>query len=447
MKLGSYSKDKKCNPPLLGHIPWITHLPEHWQLIPSKRLFIQRKERARENDIQLSATQAYGVIPQAEFERLVRRKVVRITHNLERRAHVEPDDFVISMRSFQGGLERAWARGCIRSSYVVLEPTAKAHVGYFAHLFKSANYISALRATSNFIRDGQDLNFENFSLVDLPLPPGIEQEQIARFLDWKTAQINKFIRNKRRLIELLQERRNVLTYEAMQCKETRWLRFGTVADQISQPIQREDNRLYTPIGMFNRGRGIFHKEATRGKDLGDSSFFGIKTGDLIFSGQFAWEGAVAIALPKDDGCIASHRYPIFKSKAAMVDPRYLFAFFTTEYGNMILNVHSRGAAGRNRPLNPRTLVKEKIPIPPLHLQQALAKVIETELKLRSNITKQLSFFYEYRSRLISDVVTGQVDVRGIEVPDITEDELLALDEDTDDAGEQIEDEEAMDETD
>src|SRR5690349_13341855 len=140
------------------NIPWLNTIPNHWGVVRSKRLFTARKERAQPNDEQLSATQAYGVIPQAEFERRVARRVVRIAQHLDKRAHVERDDFVISMRSFQGGLERAWAEGCIRSSYVVLRPTPEVHIGYFAHLFKSSDYIRALQATSNFIRDGQDLN-------------------------------------------------------------------------------------------------------------------------------------------------------------------------------------------------------------------------------------------------------------------------------------------------
>src|SRR5207302_9374331 len=123
--------------------------------------FVPRIELARPDDVELSATQAYGVIPQVDFEQAVGRKVTRIFQHLEKRRHVEVDDFVISMRSFQGGLERAWASGCIRSSYVVLKPSPETQVGYFAHLFKSMDYIRALHATSNFIRDGQDLNFDN----------------------------------------------------------------------------------------------------------------------------------------------------------------------------------------------------------------------------------------------------------------------------------------------
>ena len=79
------------------------------------------------------------------------RKVVRILHHLDKRKHVEKDDFVISMRSFQGGLERAWCRGAIRSSYVVLKPRGRIHVPYFAHLFKSHPYIKARPTRNNFL--------------------------------------------------------------------------------------------------------------------------------------------------------------------------------------------------------------------------------------------------------------------------------------------------------
>lgn len=109
------------------HIPWLRSLPEHWEVASSKHLFFSRKELARPQDQQLAATQAYGVISQKEFERRVGRRVVQITQNLETRRHVEKDDFVISMRSFQGGLERAWETGCIRSSYVVLKPSERVH--------------------------------------------------------------------------------------------------------------------------------------------------------------------------------------------------------------------------------------------------------------------------------------------------------------------------------
>ena len=164
-------------------VEWLPRIPAHWQMKRSKRVYRPRKELAEPDDIQLSATQAFGVIGQEDYENRIGRKIVKISLHLEKRRHVEPDDFVISMRSFQGGLERAWVRGCIRSSYVVLRPATEVVVPFFGFLFKSAGYISALQATANFIRDGQDLNFDNFCRVDVPFPPLDEQRRIAQVLD------------------------------------------------------------------------------------------------------------------------------------------------------------------------------------------------------------------------------------------------------------------------
>ena len=186
-------------------VEWLGDVPAHWDVRRSKRTFTPRKELARPNDIQLSATQAYGVIAQADYEKKIGRKIVRILRHLEKRRHVEVDDFVISMRSFQGGLERAWVSGCIRSSYIVLQPATNLVVGYFAYLFKSIGYIKALQATADFIRDGQDLNFENFCEVDVPFPPIEEQRQIAQTLDDITVDIASTIERSRRQVDLLRE--------------------------------------------------------------------------------------------------------------------------------------------------------------------------------------------------------------------------------------------------
>ena len=191
-------------------VEWLGDVPEHWEMRRAKRLFIPRRELAKPEDIQLSATQAYGVIPQDEYEQRVGRKVVKISVHLEKRQHVEVDDFVISMRSFQGGLERAWATGCIRSSYVVLRPSPEVDVEFFSYLFKSQAYIQAIQSTADFIRDGQDLNFDNFCAVDLPFPPVKEQEEIAAGLKEAIENIDTTMDRARRQIELTGEYRTRL---------------------------------------------------------------------------------------------------------------------------------------------------------------------------------------------------------------------------------------------
>ena len=186
-------------------VEWLGTVPAHWDVWRSKRAFRPRTELARPGDTQLSATQAYGVIAQADYEEKIGRKITRIMRHLDQRRHVEIDDFVISMRSFQGGLERAWTSGCIRSSYIVLHAATELAVGYFGYLFKSVGYIGALQSTANFIRDGQDLNFENFCRIDVPFPPIDEQQHIAQAVDRGTDHIAASIERSRRQIDLLRE--------------------------------------------------------------------------------------------------------------------------------------------------------------------------------------------------------------------------------------------------
>ncbi len=220
-------------------VEWLGDVPEHWEVRRSKRLFSPRQELARPNDIQLSATQAYGVIPQDEYERRIGRRVVKISLHLDKRRHVEVDDFVISMRSFQGGLERAWTNGCIRSSYVVLCPTPEADAGFFSYVFKSQAYIRALQSTANFIRDGQDLNFNNFCAVVLPFPPADEQGKIAAALGEFTADIDAAISRARRQVELVEEYRTRLIADVV----TGNLDVREAAEHLSD--EAEDD---TPIG-------------------------------------------------------------------------------------------------------------------------------------------------------------------------------------------------------
>jgi type I restriction enzyme S subunit len=89
-------------------VEWLGQVPAHWDVVPATALFAESKERARDGDQMLSATQKYGVIPLAHFEEMERRQVTKANVNLEMRKHVEVGDFVISMRSMDGGLERAF---------------------------------------------------------------------------------------------------------------------------------------------------------------------------------------------------------------------------------------------------------------------------------------------------------------------------------------------------
>ena len=198
-----------------SNVRWLREIPAHWDVISSRRFFKERKQRARSDADQLTASQKHGVIRQQDF---IEREGVRVTQvllNPEILKQVEAGDFVISMRSFQGGIEFSKYSGSISSAYVPLAPSSKLAPEYYRHVFKSAGYIQALQSTSNLVRDGQALRFENFSMVPLPCPPRAEQQKIAAHLDHRCAQIDALISKSVEMIETLREYRSALITNAV----------------------------------------------------------------------------------------------------------------------------------------------------------------------------------------------------------------------------------------
>ena len=194
---------------------WLGYIPSHWRVVPAKALFAQSKETRNETDVQLTASQKYGIISQEDYMERQNYKIVLADKGLENWKHVEPNDFIISLRSFQGGLEISYIPGCITWHYIVLKPKAGVEPEYFKWLFKSPRYIQALQLTANFIRDGQDLRFSNFVQVPLPLIPMDEQKEIAEYLNKETARIDSIIADIAEQIEKLKEYRQSVISEVV----------------------------------------------------------------------------------------------------------------------------------------------------------------------------------------------------------------------------------------
>ena len=194
---------------------WLGYIPSHWRVVPAKALFAQSKEIRHETDAQLTASQKYGIISQDDYMERQNYKIVLADKGLENWKHVEPNDFIISLRSFQGGLEISYIPGCITWHYIVLKPKAGVEPEYFKWLFKSPRYIQALQRTANFIRDGQDLRFSNFVQVPLPLIPMEEQKEIAEYLNRETARIDSIIADVTEQIEKLKEYRQSIISEVV----------------------------------------------------------------------------------------------------------------------------------------------------------------------------------------------------------------------------------------
>jgi type I restriction enzyme S subunit len=252
---------------------------------------------------------------------------------------------------------------------------------------------------------------DEFLRIPVVCPPPAEQAAIVRFLDYADRKIRRYIRAKQQLIKLLEEQITARASCAMRHPACAYQRLGSVASEQVRFITREDVETYVALGLFNRGRGIFHKRPTLGAELGDSTFSWVEPGDLVISGQFAWEGSVALASSTEKRTIVSHRYYLLRGIQGRTTEPYLWALLRSDFGAMLLGQHSRGAAGRNRPLNLRTLLKEKIPIPPYEMQLAVDQELASTAPLRLQASQVINFLHEYRTLLIANVVTGKLDVR------------------------------------
>lgn len=197
-------------------VDWCPRVPITWTPINPKALFSQRKDRAYEGDKQLTSSQKSGIIFQEEFERMEGRRVVEVIKDFSILKHVEPGDFVISMRSFEGGLEYSYNRGCISSAYVMLVPNHKRICSeFYKWFFKSSKYINAIQATTNLIRDGQAMRYANFISVPLFDIPIDEQEEIASYLNNLCTHIDASIQKHNSIIEKLMDYRKSIIYQAV----------------------------------------------------------------------------------------------------------------------------------------------------------------------------------------------------------------------------------------
>lgn len=180
---------------------WVNEIPAHWEAHKMKYLFHERSEKGYPDELLLVASQNMGVVPKKVYG----NRTVEAQKDLHLLKLVRVGDFVISLRSFQGGLEYAYYQGIISPAYTVLTPHEPITAGYFRYLAKSKLFIGLLTLCVTGIREGQNIDYEKLRNHSLPVPPRTEQDQIVRYLDWQVSKINHLITAKKKQIGLLKE--------------------------------------------------------------------------------------------------------------------------------------------------------------------------------------------------------------------------------------------------
>ena len=188
-----------------------TEIPSHWQEKRIKDIFTEKSIKGYPNEPMLCATQSKGVIPQSLYE----NRVVTAVSGLENMKLVDVGNFVISLRSFQGGIEYAYYRGIISAAYTILELDTNNSRNYFRHFFKSLSLIKLMKKCVTGIRDGQNINYTTLKYEHIPVPPIEEQKEIAAYLDEKCAKIDTILEKINTEVERLKELKRSLINEVV----------------------------------------------------------------------------------------------------------------------------------------------------------------------------------------------------------------------------------------
>jgi type I restriction enzyme S subunit len=427
-------------------VEWLGEVPEHWTLRRTKTVLRERIERGYPDEPLLAATQTKGVVRKEQYE----NRTVLAFNDLHLLKLVHVGDFVISLRSFQGGIEFAHERGIISPAYTILYPEVPDMRGFLAWLFKSRPYIENLTLHVTGIRQGQNIDYQRLSRSTLPVPPLPEQAAIVRYLDYMDHRIRRYIRAKQKLIKLLEEQKQVIIHEAVT---------GQIDVRTGKPYPA-----YKDSGVEWLGQVPEHWEVRRLKSIcrlayGDALAEDAREDGItpVFgsNGRVGYHSSANTSAP----CIVIGRKGSFGKVNFSYQP--VFAIDTTFFvdarnsaanlrwlfyllGLLKLDQVSRDSAVPG--LAREDAYARVITVPTFEEQVAIARYLDdatanTDTAI-AHARDEIELLREYRTRLIADVVTGKLDVREAaanlrdeaqEPESLTDEDLLADEDEVEDA--------------
>ena len=424
-------------------VPWLGKIPAHWEL---PRLGSVLKERGEKNDDGsvtdvLSVLKGRGVIPYEEKGNIGNKKSEDIT----RYKIVKPNDIVVNcMNVIIGSVGLSKYTGCLSPVYYVLVNRSENHdPGYLNAYFQSVPFQRSLvRIGKGILEHRMRIPMELLKCEPFPIPPVEEQTQIVKFLDWKTAQIDKFIRNKRRLIALLREQKQSIINQAvtrgldpnvtLKPSGVEWLgdipahwetaplkRLANINSRVLPESTDKDYTFrYIDIGSVGTGHIMAEPEIVSFGEAPSRARRILQKGDSILSTVRTYLKAVYHVSSEVEDWIASTGFAVLTPKEELYSPFLGLMIQNDDFINQVI----RESIGVVYP----AITDSKIGVLPLaypksfsEQQKILEYVASRSEGISQSITRaerEIALIREYQTRLIADVVTGQVDVRGIEVP-------------------------------
>jgi type I restriction enzyme S subunit len=443
-------------------LPWLDNFPAHWSTRRMKVLFKERVEKGFPHEPLLAATQTKGVVRKEDYG----ERTVTASKDFHLLKLVELDDFVISLRSFQGGIEYSRCRGIISPAYTVLTPRPGTTRGYYSYFLKSKPFVDSLTLFVTGIREGQNIEYPRLARAYMPLPPPDEQAAIVRFLDYANGKIERAIRAKRKLIGLLNEQKQAIIHRAVTrgLDPTVKLKSSGVPWLGDVPEHWEVRKIKSLVKTFGGMTPSKGNERFWNGSIPWVSPKDMKSREIVDSIDHITEKAICetnITLIEPPavlivvrGMILARTFPTAITKVPVtinqdmkalvtcpeVNSDYFVSILSGIQGDLLALVEIAGHG--TCCLRTDSWGNFLLPIPPLKEQEKITEMLQSELSFVTSVTTQtereINLLREYRTTLTTEVVTGKLDVREAvkRLPDQA-DEPLPADESLDDLDDEI----------
>lgn len=412
-------------------LPWLGQVPEHWDVRRNGRLFAQRNETGF-GDLPILEVSLKTGVRIRDFENSKRKQVMSNRDKYKRAA--KGDIAYNMMRMWQGAVGAAPVDGLVSPAYVVARPFHEVDSRYYAYLFRTAAYMNEVNKYSRgIVTDRNRLYWDEFKQMPSPFPPTEEQRVIATFLDHHGQLVRRLIRNRMSLIEVLNEQKEAIVCRTItggvdgsaRCQSLgshglvslRHLatKFGSgvtprggasVYKEVGVPFLRSQNIHFDGLRL----NGVARISSDLHNELAGTH---IRPGDVLLNITGASIGRVcAVPMSFVEGNVNQH-VCIIRPRPDRLVAEYLSAYLSTPFMQREIYVEQNGASREGLALD--SIKAFKIAVPDLGEQQRIVQAIGllTARLVRTcrNAEREIALIQEHRTRLISDVVTGKVDVR------------------------------------
>ena len=406
-------------------VKWLGEIPRHWEVRKIKYTFKERSQKGFPKLSLLSATQQYGVIKKDDYE----NRTVVATKGLDTLKLVCKNDFVISLRSFEGGIEMSHEEGIISPAYTILIPK-KIEPSYFRHLGKSPVFINLLKMMVTGIREGQNIDYNKLRTNLIPIPPKSEQTAIANYLDSITSKIDEAISQQQKMIDLLNERKQIIIQNAvtkgldpnakMKDSGVEWI--GEIPEdwevrpikallKLKKKLVGSKSNKYNLLSLSIDGIKIRDLNNPMGKfPTSFDTYQEVNKNDFVFCNFDNEETPRAVGLSKVHGMITG-AYDVMALYDLRVDIEYLYlVFLDIDNFKKFKPLYK----GLRKTVPYDSFMSYKIAIPPFEEQREISESLLVFLKnIDSSISqcnKMISLLKERKQIIINDVVTGKVKV-------------------------------------